>query len=377
VEPPTPGVMVTRTFDGSTVELDVTINPAHTRPEKRNRTTVRLRTNVGEAEVPVTFRQRVTASADDPLLDPPRASTIGWTLGFGVVAALVMWQLGSFLAVASPVSDTGPVLALNRAAAALASPGELVLGWSLLGFLVGGWVGCFLALRRSRKRIRQWALVAVTLLVGIGLSGGDPASVPDPAVDPVAQFEVVVTAAGLNVRAAPNTGAAVLGEARRGMRLRVVGAQDDWYQIAIREGGGWRTAWVSQSFVRRVDGGEPPPRRQPTGPASASSPPVARAGATTPGPAPASDPPEELVRALRGLLTEGALRSGRGEFARASQAYSALRTEIDRMAIDHPRSPQLQRLRQDMAEAVRASQHACAASAEQAILRGESPEPCG
>jgi hypothetical protein len=375
ITPATPGVTVTRSFEGGAVELQVIVNPAHTRAEKQVQTSVRLRTNVGEVEIPVSFKQRVARMAgEDELLEPRKPpSVIGWTLSFGIAAGMTMWLLGTLLADGSATNDGTLLFLLDRIAEALVGPGDPVAGWTILGFLFGGWVGCFLALRRGRKRIRQWGLAAVTLLIGIGLLGEGNGTGTQQSEFPITPFDVEVTAAGLNIRSAPNTGSAVLREVRRGTRLRVVGERNDWYRVAVD---GRDTAWVSQSFVRRI-GDAAPSVPRPTAGAPSGSAPAPADSRPAPSAGPVTDPPDELVRALRGLLSEGGLRSGRGEYSRASQAYTALLVEIERMTIDHPRSPQLLRLRQETGEAIRANWAACEMGAEQAVQRGDPPPTCG
>jgi hypothetical protein len=72
---------------------------------------------------------------------------------------------------------------------------------------------------------------------------------PEPAPGPVAEkVEVTVTARSLNVRSAPGTDAAVVGKARRGDRLEVIGERGEWLEVRAAAS---LAGWVHGRYVRR------------------------------------------------------------------------------------------------------------------------------
>jgi len=73
--------------------------------------------------------------------------------------------------------------------------------------------------------------------------------VPEPVPAPVVErIEVTVTARSLNVRSAPGTDAAVVGKARRGDRLEVVGERGEWLEVRAAA---TSAGWVHRRYVRR------------------------------------------------------------------------------------------------------------------------------
>jgi TonB family protein len=83
-----------------------------------------------------------------------------------------------------------------------------------------------------------------------------PALVPEAAVPAPEPVTVSVTARSLNVRSAPGTDAAIVGRARRGDRLEVVGERGEWLEV---RGAASLAGWVHGRYVRR-DAPCPPDR---------------------------------------------------------------------------------------------------------------------
>jgi hypothetical protein len=61
------------------------------------------------------------------------------------------------------------------------------------------------------------------------------------------QRYVRVTAARLNVREKPTTGAAIVGRVRKGERLAVLGADGEWLEVKLEDG---KIGWMHGKYVR-------------------------------------------------------------------------------------------------------------------------------
>ena len=117
-------------------------------------------------------------------------------------------------------------------------------------------------IRRPRSLVRLVVLAsgAAALVLLVACRATMPAA-PEPAPTPVAtpvpepvpapvveRIEVTVTARSLNVRSAPGTDAAVVGKARRGDRLEVVGERGEWLEVRAAA---TSAGWVHRRYVRR------------------------------------------------------------------------------------------------------------------------------
>jgi uncharacterized protein YgiM (DUF1202 family) len=111
------------------------------------------------------------------------------------------------------------------------------------------------------------AFTACLLIAACGGNAPAPAPAPEPrpaapAPAPPAQEEqatgtVRVNASTLNIRAEASTSAAIVGHARRGERLTVVGDSGSWLRVKLNDG---MTGWVASQLVVR-EGAAARPRR--------------------------------------------------------------------------------------------------------------------
>lgn len=115
---------------------------------------------------------------------------------------------------------------------------------------------------------RRIAFAACLLVAACG--GNTPAPAPAPEPRPVAPSPapaaaeeekatgtVRVNVSNLNIRGDASTSAEIVGHARRGERLTVVGDSGDWLRVKLNDG---TTGWVSSQLVVR-EGAAARPRR--------------------------------------------------------------------------------------------------------------------
>jgi hypothetical protein len=111
------------------------------------------------------------------------------------------------------------------------------------------------------------AFTACLLLAACGGNAPAPAPAPEPqpvapspapaATEERATGTVKVNVSTLNIRADSSTSAEIVGHARRGERLTVVGDSGDWLRVKLNDG---TTGWVSSQLVVR-EGAAARPRR--------------------------------------------------------------------------------------------------------------------
>jgi uncharacterized protein YgiM (DUF1202 family) len=114
-------------------------------------------------------------------------------------------------------------------------------------------------------RYRFPAAACLLLLASCGGNAPPPQPAPEaaaPAPAPASAEEHVsgavrVSVSTLNVRAEASTSAAIIGHARRGERLAVIGDSGDWLRVKLNDG---VTGWVSSQLVVR-EGAAARPRR--------------------------------------------------------------------------------------------------------------------
>jgi uncharacterized protein YgiM (DUF1202 family) len=114
-------------------------------------------------------------------------------------------------------------------------------------------------------RYRFPAAAFLLLLASCGGNAPPPQPAPEPAApapSPASAEEHVsgavrVNVSTLNVRADASTEAAIVGHARRGERLAVIGDSGDWLRVKLNDGS---TGWVSSQLVVR-EGAAARPRR--------------------------------------------------------------------------------------------------------------------
>lgn len=111
-------------------------------------------------------------------------------------------------------------------------------------------------LRPARTRCLTLALAAVAIATlascrATAPPAPEPAPTPVPTPTPAPAVEpatVTVTARSLNVRSSPGTDAAVVGRARRGDRLEVIGESGEWLEVRAAAS---LAGWVHGRYVRR------------------------------------------------------------------------------------------------------------------------------
>jgi uncharacterized protein YgiM (DUF1202 family) len=112
---------------------------------------------------------------------------------------------------------------------------------------------------------RRVAAAFLVLLANCGGNAPAPVSTPSPAAMPPAPTTPVQRATGsvrvnvsmLNIREEASTAAAIVGHARRGERLTVIGDSGDWLRVTLNDG---TNGWVSSQLVVR-EGAAARPRR--------------------------------------------------------------------------------------------------------------------
>jgi uncharacterized protein YgiM (DUF1202 family) len=112
---------------------------------------------------------------------------------------------------------------------------------------------------------RYAAAACLILFASCGGNAPAPVPAPAPAATPAAPAPVEERAIGtvrvnvstLNVRGEASTSAAIVGHARRGERLTVIGDSGDWLRITLADG---TKGWVSSELVVR-EGAAARPRR--------------------------------------------------------------------------------------------------------------------
>jgi len=112
---------------------------------------------------------------------------------------------------------------------------------------------------------RRATAACLILLASCGGSAPAPVSTPAPAATPAAPTPageraigtVRVNVSTLNIRGEASTSASIIGHARRGERLTVIGDSGDWLRVTLNDGA---SGWVSSELVVR-EGAAARPRR--------------------------------------------------------------------------------------------------------------------
>lgn len=135
-------------------------------------------------------------------------------------------------------------------------PVEPVMGWLLMGALLGGLVGLAAGYRRGGRPLGALGptlpIVAATLLLIAGASY--PGARGAQAASSTA-FQVRVTSDELNVRAQPDREAAVLGRLMQGNVVEVAEASGEWYRVL--PSGTHPGGWINGKYVVTVQGAPP------------------------------------------------------------------------------------------------------------------------
>jgi uncharacterized protein YgiM (DUF1202 family) len=114
---------------------------------------------------------------------------------------------------------------------------------------------------------RRIAIAACLLVAACGGNAPAPAPAPEPrpaapaparaSVEEQSSGTVQVNVSTLNIRADSSTSAEIVGHARRGERLAVVGDSGSWLRVKLNDG---TTGWVASQLVVR-EGAAARPRR--------------------------------------------------------------------------------------------------------------------
>jgi uncharacterized protein YgiM (DUF1202 family) len=115
--------------------------------------------------------------------------------------------------------------------------------------------------------VKQRSALPACLLLIAACGGNTPAPVPEPrpvapAPAPASAEEratgmVHVNVSMLNIRGDASTSSAVVGHARRGERLTVIGDSGDWLRVKLNDGS---TGWVASQLVVRESAAARPRR---------------------------------------------------------------------------------------------------------------------
>jgi len=126
-----------------------------------------------------------------------------------------------------------------------------VVGWALIGGVLGALAGVLVGLRRAGRRrmlavkIGAFLLVLLLLLLGITRAG----HVIDSEIRVPVLYSTTVGTENLNVRPAPSTENTPLTALPEGTPLDVLEERPEWVRVRYSQGGRRATGWVSRSFV--------------------------------------------------------------------------------------------------------------------------------
>lgn len=115
-----------------------------------------------------------------------------------------------------------------------------------LSFLIGG-VATSLCITDLGERVRRVALVVVfgstllALVSGVALASKVSAAATD--------VQAIVVSENAYVRSGPGTGNPQLAEIHEGLKVKVIGAREDWLQVTLPNG---LSGWLRESEVERI-----------------------------------------------------------------------------------------------------------------------------
>ena len=142
-----------------------------------------------------------------------------------------------------------------------------VFAWTLVGGIIGGYLGLLFGRFRTGRPLKIWwsgtgGILLLALLVFPSLRYGvAPASAPPPPA-PSYLYEAWVTANALNIRNTPSEQGVVEGVLECGSRVRVFGQQSDsrasltWTQVETADGS--FSGYVADNYLERTSSGRLP-----------------------------------------------------------------------------------------------------------------------
>jgi hypothetical protein len=135
-------------------------------------------------------------------------------------------------------------------------PVEPVIGWLLMGALLGGLVGLAAGYRRGGRPLGALGptlpIIAATLLL---VAGANYPGARGAQAAASTAFQVRVTSEELNVRAQPDREAAQVGKLTQGTVVEVAEASGEWYRVV--PSGTHPGGWINGKYVVTVQGAPP------------------------------------------------------------------------------------------------------------------------
>lgn len=126
-----------------------------------------------------------------------------------------------------------------------------IVGWVLIGGLLGALAGVLVGLRRSGRRrmlgvkVGAFALVFLLVLLGISRAG----YVIDREIRVPVLYSTTVGTENLNVRPAPSTDNTPITSLPEGTALDVLEERPNWVHVRYTRRGQRETGWVSRDYV--------------------------------------------------------------------------------------------------------------------------------
>lgn len=140
------------------------------------------------------------------------------------------------------------IMAVGMEALGISDP---IVGWALIGGIVGALAGVLVGLRRAGRRrmlavkIGAFVLLLLLLLLGIDRAG----HIIDGEIRVPVLYSTVVGTENLNVRPAPTTDNTPITALPEGTRLDVLEEREDWVRVRYSRTGRRETGWVSRAYV--------------------------------------------------------------------------------------------------------------------------------
>ena len=139
-------------------------------------------------------------------------------------------------------------MALATSALGVSDP---ILGWALVGGILGALAGVLVGLRRAGRRRMFWIKIgAIAVVVGLVLLGVERAgAVIDQEIRAPVLFSSTVGTERLNVRPAPTRENTPLATILEGTPVDVLEQRPGWLRVRYRQDGRRATGWVSRRYV--------------------------------------------------------------------------------------------------------------------------------
>ena len=139
-------------------------------------------------------------------------------------------------------------MALATSALGVSDP---IVGWALVGGVLGALAGVLVGLRRAGRRRMLWIKVgAIAVVVGLVLLGVERAgAVIDREIRVPVLYSSSVGTERLNVRPAPTRANTPIATIPEGTPLDVLEQRPEWVRVRYRHDGRRATGWVSRAYV--------------------------------------------------------------------------------------------------------------------------------